>query len=279
MRIHALAFCLILSCVTALPALAGDNKAPPPSNSKISVEDAARAIDSMPSPKYYDLHVRRNSYAQGQAAYQAAMDARREIYNAPMAQARHVAVEDAGGSGAMGSGAFIPMERDISPAAGTSPSPALTESEIRDVYAQSATAHLKPFALYRDWAESHFHKNSRMTQTVTIKLPGASPVVESRTLSYRQLMEDLEENYKAMRGVTMKGEVTDVLMGPDGTTAKVKDKSIITGMSVPAGDGKMLRGDGKSACDDEVVFTPGKGVQVLRSVCTLDLTLSPLQDL
>lgn len=270
MRFHAyfpvLTVCVVL--IGADPAMAG-GKSPPPSNTKLSAEENTKVIESTKIDQYYDVYKRQDGFLEANASFRKALDDRRTGYAAPMAEARgkNIVEERAG----------VAASPDITPVSDSASD--LSEAGIRAFYAESATIHHKPLEVYKEWTKNHLHKEVKFTETTTIKLPGASPVVNSRTMTRNEMLKELDENYKSMRGVTVKNEVTSVTVAPNGKSAEVKDKSVITGVSVPVGDGKDLRGDGTSTCNDKVVFTPGAGIQVLSSVCTLDITLSSSQDL
>lgn len=263
-----LAACAILAGTG--PVLAA-SKTPPPANTKLSIEENTKIIEDAKIGPYYNLYERRDTYQGENVAFRGAMDNRRASYASPMIEARgEKTVTEQTGKAA--------PQDDVAPASGDTSS-GLDEAGIRAFYAESVTVHHKPLDVYKEWTKNHLHQNVRFTETTTIKLPGASPVVNSRTLTRDEMLDELEENYKAMRGVTVKNEVTAITIAPDGKSAEVKDKTVITGMSVPVGDGKDLRGDGSSTCNDKVVSTPGMGIQLLSSVCTLDVTLSASQDL
>lgn len=263
-----LAACAVLT--GAGPVLAA-NKTPPPANTKLSIEENTKIIEDAKIGPYYDLHERRTAYQGKSVAFRDAMDNRRASYASPMIEARgEKTVTEQTGKAA-------PPD-DVAPASGDTSS-GLDEAGIRAFYAESATIHHKPLDVYKEWTKNHLHETFSYTQTMAVKLPGASPVVSSQTLTRKKMIELLDENYKSTRGVTMKNEVTAITIAPDGKSAEVKDKSVITGMSVPVGDGKDLRGDGTSTCNDKVVSNPGMGIQLLSSVCTVDVTLSASQDL
>ncbi len=255
------------------PAFAG-SKTPPPSNTKISIEENTQILKNATLDGYHDFHVRRVAYLEANAAYRTALDDRRTAYATPMLAARGATVSDTRDEDRSSA-----LSAKISPASGEG-AESLSEDGIRAFYAESASAYLKPLSLYKEWTKTHFHEKGRFTETTTIKLPGAaSPVVTSRTMTRKEMLEETEKNYQSMRGVSIQNEVTDISLAPDGQSAEVKDKSIITGLSLPVDGGKTLAGNGVSQCSDKVVFTPGKGVQVLSSACTVEVTLSAEQNL
>lgn len=271
MQFRAYFFPVLTVCTVlagAHSALAG-SKTPPPSNTKLSVEENTKIIEDAKIGQYYNLYERRDEFLKENASFREAIDNRRASYITPMIEAR-------------GQNAVVEQSKaapsDVAPASGDAPS-GLSEAGIRAFYAEAETIHHQPLDAYKAWVKNHLHEKARYTLTTTIKLPGASPVVTSRTVTNKEFLETIDENYKAMRGATVKEEVAEIVMAPDGKSAEVKEKSVITGMSVPVDKSKDLRGDGTGACNDKLVFTPGTGIQVLSSVCTLDVTLSASQDL
>lgn len=261
----------------ASPAFAG-SKTPPPSNTRISIEENTQILKNTTLDGYHDFHVRRVAYLDANAAYRAALDDRRVSYATPMLAARG---ETLSAADSVDEDRSADLSAKLSPASGGDEN-GLTEEGIRAFYAESARAYLQPLSLYKEWTKTHFHEKGRVTETTTIKLPGAaSPVVTSRTLTRKELLEETEKNYQSMRGLLIQNEVTSISLAPDGKSAEVKDKSIITGLSLPvdSGSGKTLAGNGVSQCDDKVVFTAGKGVQILSSTCTSEITVSAEQNL
>lgn len=276
MRLFALLPVLAFVALACTSAFGARAETPPPPNSKISVEENTKGVESAKLFPYNDLHSRRGDYASANEGYRAAIDARRERHIAPMLEAR------TGLDGMTGreSASLSAASAEVTSAGGDpAPVAGLTESAIRSFYAESESAHRKPFGDYAAWMKKHTHEAAKITQTTTVKMPGASPVIDSRTMTRPEIFDTLREGYDALRDATVRMQISEIVMNPDGRSARVKDRTVITGMTVPVEKDKDLRGDGTSLCDSEVVLTPGAGIQVRESSCTIDLSLSPSQEL
>lgn len=145
----------------------------------------------------------------------------------------------------------------------------ITDASIRNYYASLPDLFKKPYETFITEFNARTSDTAVITSTTTINIPGQAPTQSTSTMSKSDLIANAPQAYQSSKGANLWNQVLSITIGPDGKTARVEEISRITGMSFPGADqNRPFIADSTETCADELVLTPGIGIQMEKSDCT-----------
>ena len=158
----------------------------------------------------------------------------------------------------------------------------LTEESIRQFSHDTATASQKPYAEYLDFIKTTTNTDFHGQVSMNIHMPDntieKSP--KPMDLDRTAMVSTAQVAYDSIQNATIEIIIHDIKISPDKKSAIVTSDVIVTNQEIITGEPpKVASANSKATCTDEVVFTAGIGVQLMKSNCTTELTMNPLQEL
>ena len=151
----------------------------------------------------------------------------------------------------------------------------MTDASIRKYYDDLPAVFKKPYDDFIKDYSSRASDNLEINSTTTLRMPGQPPSQSTSTLTKEQLISGAGDAYAAAKKARLWNEVTKITIAPDGKTATVEEVSRISGINVQSEDPEHpFHADSTEICTDQLVLTPGIGVQTAKSDCTVTVTIT-----
>lgn len=157
----------------------------------------------------------------------------------------------------------------------------LTDDSIRAFMEESLKSYMLDYPDFEAFLRRSSHKNFIGTLDLTITMPGQAPVKNNVSMSYDQLIQSGRDGYNSVQNAELEQIISEITMAPDQQKASVAYTMTIVNQSFSFNEQptQSVMADSVTHCTDDLVFTPGIGPQIIKSVCTTEVTIKPQQEL
>lgn len=157
----------------------------------------------------------------------------------------------------------------------------LTDATIRAFMEENLKSYMLDYPDYEAFLRRASHKDFVGTMDLTITLPGQPPVKNSVNMNYDQVIEAGRDGYNSVQNAELTQIINDIKMAPGQQKASISYTLTILNqlLSTNEPSGQSVLADSVTQCTDDLVFTAGTGPQIIKSVCTTEVTTKPQQEL
>ncbi|MFN3827750.1 MAG: hypothetical protein ACK4NR_09025 [Micavibrio sp.] len=150
----------------------------------------------------------------------------------------------------------------------------LTEESVMAVLQQSATAPTLEFADYEAFVRNTTHKTYVGKMNVTVTRDGETKPSSSQTHGYNEIINGTRHAYDSVQNAYIEQSVHEIKLTPDAQKATVVHDLLVEDqrMNPEDVDAAPIMSDSYTKCQDDFIFTPGIGPQIIRSDCTMNVT-------
>lgn len=150
----------------------------------------------------------------------------------------------------------------------------LTEETVRAVLQQSATAPAMEFSDYEAFMHRTAHKTYIGKMNITATRDGVANPPSTITSGYDDLVRGARHAYDSVQNAYIEQSIHEIKISPDGQKATIIHDLLVEGQTAGTGenDTAPVMADSYTKCQDEMIFTPGTGPQIIRSDCTQNIT-------
>lgn len=157
----------------------------------------------------------------------------------------------------------------------------LTEESIRKFSHDTTTASKKPYDEYIEFIKTTTHSDFNGKVSMSIRMPDNSVETspEPMALNKTTMISTGHAAYNSIQKATIEIIISDIQISPDKQSATVKSEVIVNNQEITTGEPPITTSaDSKATCTDELIFTAGIGVQLMKSDCATELTMKPPQE-
>ena len=157
--------------------------------------------------------------------------------------------------------------------------PALAESAIREFYRENTDSMHRSYPEYLAYLKKSLAADYHGRAAMKIKFANRPAISISETQTRQTLLDHARHNYESMKGATCTENILRIEVAADGRSAAVTTRAAIRGQSVPDQGGRELIADSRGDCRDEVILSARDGIQVRKSECAIETTVTEGQSL
>lgn len=165
----------------------------------------------------------------------------------------------------------------MTPLEGAHAAKKITESMIKDFYAESAKMQMKKEKDLIPFLEKHMSDDVVVDMKTSISIEGAPTQTEEITLDKDGVLEQTIDGLKAGEILKVEEKLMAFDIAEDGRSATAKDSvySLMT-ITVPTPQGEMdFDSEAMIFCSDELVLSKDNVIQITKSRCTNEVTMKP----
>jgi|GEM_PF-5388526 hypothetical protein len=157
----------------------------------------------------------------------------------------------------------------------------LTEQSVRAFLDESISIYKKPYPEFLAFIEKTTHDDFDGQIVMTVHKGNEAPVQAPVSMDKQMILSTAREGYGDMKDAVITTDIHEIKISPDKKSATVKSTLSIKNQRIPAPEGSNITilGDSITQCHDEIVFTPGNGIQSFRARYVSDLTIKQEQEL
>ena len=168
----------------------------------------------------------------------------------------------------------IALESALAPARSQS-ADKITEAAVRQYYAELPNLFKRPYEQFARSYADRASDNLKIVNKTTIFLEGQPPTETTETMNKQQLMQGSQQAWQAAQSARLSSQIMSIKISEDGRTARVRETSMINGMSAPGADAAhAMKADSQETCVDDLALETGIGIQTVHSECMVSVKVA-----